>query len=427
MSLNFDEPENPRPRPSRNARRRAHAGQAWRSRYRASSLVEMLEARQMLSALVTTDPQDYAPGSTAYITAASDANPGTNFQVGETVQFRVTRTDGVPDFPPANQPWDVTDGVGGFTPYQDSTGMWWYPDTDGKVDGNIGTSCYVDSQYAGASLQLTATGLTSGAVATELFTDGTANSGDGTMAVSPSSVPESTIGNTLTFTFQTDQGIDFNNGSQATVLIPSDWTAPQTTNPSAPGYVTVAATANGTVGTPTVSGQLITIPFTANGGGTPKGGFTVTFANATAPSTVETSTFTTQTMQAGGTLTDIHPPSAQPKVTVTAANAPVPTTTSVSPTSASEGGAAFTLTVNGTNFVGRSVVQWNGTALATTVLSATQLQATVPASDLAEEGSASVTVNTPAPGGGTSNAQTFTVTDQQLTTLASANLPATGQ
>src|SRR5262249_32798875 len=116
------------------------------------AVVEQLEDRTLLSALVTTDKQDYSPGSTALITATSDGGPAPAFLPGETVQFHVSRADGVQDLPPANQPWNVTDGVGGFTPYQDASGMWWYPDTDGMKNGSIGTSWYVDQQYAGASL-----------------------------------------------------------------------------------------------------------------------------------------------------------------------------------------------------------------------------------------------------------------------------------
>jgi hypothetical protein len=88
---------------------------------------------------------------------------------------------------------------------------------------------------------------------------------------------------------------------------------------------------------------------------------------------------------------------------------PVPVTTSISPSSAVAGGGSFTLTVNGTNFVSTSVVRWNGSDRATTFVSATQLTATVPASDIAVAGTAQVTVFNPAPGGGTSNSQTFTI------------------
>jgi hypothetical protein len=94
--------------------------------------------------------------------------------------------------------------------------------------------------------------------------------------------------------------------------------------------------------------------------------------------------------------------------TISSAN-PVPSITSLSPTSAVANGPAFTLTVNGSNFVGSSTVNWNGAALATTYVSATQLSASVPAGDISSIGSASVTVVNPTPGGGTSNATTFTI------------------
>jgi Domain of unknown function (DUF4082)/Bacterial Ig-like domain/Bacterial Ig domain len=90
-------------------------------------------------------------------------------------------------------------------------------------------------------------------------------------------------------------------------------------------------------------------------------------------------------------------------------NNPVPTTSGLAPNSAIAGGAAFTLTVNGTNFVTNSVVRWNGADRPTTFVSATQLTAAIPSTDIAASGTASVTVFNPAPGGGTSNPQTFTI------------------
>src|SRR5438477_8366244 len=90
-------------------------------------------------------------------------------------------------------------------------------------------------------------------------------------------------------------------------------------------------------------------------------------------------------------------------------NNPVPAISSISPTSTTAGSAQFTLTVNGTNFVATSTVKWNGSALVTTFVSSTQLTAIVPAANVAAVGTASVTVVNPAPGGGTSNAQTFTI------------------
>ena len=85
----------------------------------------------------------------------------------------------------------------------------------------------------------------------------------------------------------------------------------------------------------------------------------------------------------------------------------VPTIGSLNPTCATAGGPQVTLTVNGTNFVSGSTVNWNGSPLTTTFVSATQLTATVPAALVATAGTASITVVTPC--GGTSNAQTFTI------------------
>lgn len=101
-------------------------------------------------------------------------------------------------------------------------------------------------------------------------------------------------------------------------------------------------------------------------------------------------------------------------------NNPAPTTTSIAPSSVLAGSAATSLTVNGTNFVGSSTVRFNGTSVTTTYVSATQLTATIPASQLPLAGTFSVTVVNPAPGGGTSNVQTFTVNNPVPTTASIA-------
>ena len=88
---------------------------------------------------------------------------------------------------------------------------------------------------------------------------------------------------------------------------------------------------------------------------------------------------------------------------------PVPTVTTISPASASVGGQAFSMTVNGTNFVPGAAVQWNGNNRVTTYLSATQLTAQIPASDIASAGTATIRVVNPGPGGGNSNSVNFTV------------------
>jgi hypothetical protein len=95
-------------------------------------------------------------------------------------------------------------------------------------------------------------------------------------------------------------------------------------------------------------------------------------------------------------------------LTVTTVN-PAPSLTSLSPSNGAQGGTAFTLTVNGTNFVTGSVVRWNGADRTTTFVSSTQLTAAVPASDLTATEVATVTVFNPAPGGGASNGLPFTI------------------
>ena len=85
----------------------------------------------LLAATVTTDQADYAPGSTAIIT-------GAGFQAGETVELQVLRIDINENSGPEHNPWQVTaDASGGFS-----------------------TSWYVTQDEVGATLQLTATGLT---------------------------------------------------------------------------------------------------------------------------------------------------------------------------------------------------------------------------------------------------------------------------
>ncbi|MGA2606727.1 MAG: choice-of-anchor D domain-containing protein [Terriglobia bacterium] len=88
---------------------------------------------------------------------------------------------------------------------------------------------------------------------------------------------------------------------------------------------------------------------------------------------------------------------------------PVPAITSLSPSSTSAGSTAFTLTVNGSNFVSSSVVRWNGSDRTTTFVSATQLHAAIPASDIVTGGTAQITVFNPSPGGGASNALSFAI------------------
>ncbi|HRE47710.1 MAG TPA: hypothetical protein PLD47_08295 [Aggregatilineales bacterium] len=95
--------------------------------------------------------------------------------------------------------------------------------------------------------------------------------------------------------------------------------------------------------------------------------------------------------------------------TIDPAPNPVPNLSTISPNSATAGASGFTLTVSGSNFIPGSVVRWNGSARGTTYNSSTQLTASIPASDVASAGSATVTVFNPGPGGGISGGATFTI------------------
>jgi hypothetical protein len=110
------------------------------------------------------------------------------------------------------------------------------------------------------------------------------------------------------------------------------------------------------------------------------------------------------------------------------AQAPVPfINLPLMPDATAPGGPQFTLTLNGTGFVSTSVVNWNGSALATQFVSQSQLTATVPAANIATASTGWVTVVNPAPGGGTSNTAFFTVmAETKYVAFNLSSSPATG-
>ena len=133
---------------------------------------------------------------------------------------------------------------------------------------------------------------------------------------------------------------------------------------------------------------------------------------------------TVGTINSSGFYTAPTVPPSPSTVTVTATSAadttrtasasvsiinPLPVLSSVSPNTLNAGSGNTTITVNGSGFAQQSSVLLNGTALTTTFGSSTQLTAVVPAAQLASAGSFAVTVVTPSPGGGTSNAVNLTV------------------
>jgi len=100
---------------------------------------------------------------------------------------------------------------------------------------------------------------------------------------------------------------------------------------------------------------------------------------------------------------------------------PVPVLSSLTPDTATVAQVLLgvPLTVNGSHFYSESYLLWNGASLPTTVISSTELQATVTTTQMPSAGSAQVVVHTPANfsgdlgcnSGGDSKALTFTVSD----------------
>ena len=87
------------------------------------------------------------------------------------------------------------------------------------------------------------------------------------------------------------------------------------------------------------------------------------------------------------------------KATTPAVAGTMPTIAALVPASMTHGMAAFALTVNGTNFSSNATIYWNGTAETTMPVSASQLTATIPATDIATAGTAAVTVTNPGTSG----------------------------
>lgn len=89
----------------------------------------------------------------------------------------------------------------------------------------------------------------------------------------------------------------------------------------------------------------------------------------------------------------------------------IPTLSFISPLSVSEGSGEVNITVIGSDFHTDSKVRRNGVDRPTTYISPGELRVQLSASDTSSAGTCSITVYQPAPGGGTSSAQTFTVTE----------------
>ena len=103
------------------------------------------------------------------------------------------------------------------------------------------------------------------------------------------------------------------------------------------------------------------------------------------------------------------------------------TLTSLAPAGVNAGTGATVVTATGSGFTTASVVEWNGTPLATSYVSSTSVTAAIPAADLNAPGSVAVTVSNT--GGASSEVVNFAINEQTaptVATLAPASLVAGG-
>jgi hypothetical protein len=87
------------------------------------------------------------------------------------------------------------------------------------------------------------------------------------------------------------------------------------------------------------------------------------------------------------------------KATTPAVAGSMPSIAELAPDNMNSGGSEFVLTVNGSDFSSKATINWNGTAQTTTYVSASQLTATISASDIATPATVPITVTNPATSG----------------------------
>jgi hypothetical protein len=222
--------------------------------HKAQLLVECLERRDVPSAVLWTNKLDYAPGSTAILNASG-------FQPGETVEFQVLHTDGIPNSGPGHSghdPWFVTDGGAG--------------DLDGKANGKIETSWYVNpDDSAGSTFQATAVGLSSGDSAQARFADATPEPDPTFSPAAPTTVINSSIRITITGKdedndFQEDPGFQFvvtSGPSHGSLNVGSTFTGTVTNDQTSNAEMTATVTytpANGFVGSDSFTIKSTSVP-----------------------------------------------------------------------------------------------------------------------------------------------------------------------
>jgi len=259
-------------------------------------------------------------------------------------------------------------------------------------------------------IQLTTTFVSSIQVTAIVPASNFTNAGSVQVAVQiPGSAVSGSSGTTATTTTEVSNRVSFNIGAAA-------GPAPVITSVSAPSTSlssTPYCQPNGF--TLTVNGSNFTNDSAVNWNGLPRpttfGSSALLTASISATDVALPGVARVSVSNASGTSNTVTFTTTTP-----AANLPAPSITSLSQTSVTAGSLTFTLSVTGSSFVPCSVVRWDGSDKATAYVSATQLDATIPAADVFTAGpggntprTVQVTVFTLTPGGGTSSAITFTI------------------
>jgi 6-phosphogluconolactonase (cycloisomerase 2 family) len=186
--------------------------------------------------------------------------------------------------------------------------------------------------------------------------------------------------------------------------------SPSSATAGGPGF-TLAVTGSGFISGAVVSFNLVNVPTTYTSS---------TQLRAQIPASA--------IAQAGFPVVVVtNPNSSVPLVATFTVNNPPPGAGTIYPPSTSAGNAALMLSVTGTNFTDASVVLVNGSPRNTVFVSSTQLTATLLPSDFATGGTLSITVTSPSPGGGTTSAIPFVVTDYTVTPAAGSSTVSAGQ
>ena len=157
----------------------------------------------------------------------------------------------------------------------------------------------------------------------------------------------------------------------------------------------------------TVQGQHFVSGAVVNWNGSPR---QTTFVSG---ATLRANILASDIAQAGKykvTVTDPPPGGGTSNSLTFTVNNPTPQLTQLKPNQAKKGGPSFTMRILGSGFVPGAVAKDNGEALDTTFVNSGEIDATIPASALKNAGTYKIIAVNPGPGGGKSNALTFTVT-----------------